>query len=103
MTVMRAEGLHSAHCVFGGDSVRNQVAPESLLVPLPCLSAILHRAPVSECIFSKNKLERLRMTQFLQELQQHLLMEPSWWAERAEVVGLVGPAARAGGPSRESI
>lgn len=56
----------------------NQMASESLFVPLPHLSAILHRAPVSECIFSGNKLGQLRMTQFLQEFQHRLLLEPSW-------------------------
>lgn len=58
--------------------MRDQMASESLFVPLPHVSAILHRAPVSECIFSGNKRGQLRMTQFLQEFQHLLLREPRW-------------------------
>lgn len=71
--------------------MRNQMASASLFVLLPYLSAILHHAPVSGCIFSGNKLERLRMTQFLQEFQHHLLTEPSWRAEHVEVVRPTDP------------
>lgn len=53
--------------------MKNQKAPEFLFIPLPHLSEILHCAPVSGCIFSGNKLEQLKMTQFLQEFQHHLL------------------------------
>lgn len=53
--------------------MRNQRASQSLFILLPHLSAIFHCAPVSECIFSGNKLEQLRMTRLLQEFQHRLL------------------------------
>lgn len=47
--------------------MRNPTASESFFSPLPHSSAILHRALVSGCIFSGNKLEQLSMTQFPEE------------------------------------
>lgn len=61
------------------------------------MSAILHRAPVSGCIFSGNKLEQLRMTQFIQGLWHHPLAEPSWGAGHVEVARPTDPAGQAGG------
>ena len=61
--------------------MRNQRALESLFIPLSHLSAILHCAPVSVCIFSGNKLEQLEMTQFLQEFQHHLLESKDRWRQ----------------------
>lgn len=76
-------------------TLRGQTASESLLIPLPHLSAILHRAPVSGCIFSGNKLKQLRMTQFALWPWRHRLAAPSWgvgtWRWRGPLTQQVWP------------